>query len=208
MNHEAEKILDDLAGSIGVRIESERQEVESRFLQSPSHTDGARILFYEFQGRIVYEKLSDFRGHFWRLTDGGYYELVDDILMTISCTLCDVINATLSRLSKTADPQTIKLLYMQAGAALKHAKTYEFLSRVRGLFAEFVSEKALPAAWNAVPQCLPCKDAILDFSGQSMIARPPKAGEYFRDPMPVSAYEVMSAIVAPQFELFYDGRCA
>jgi hypothetical protein len=31
MNHEAEKILDDLAGSIGVRIESERQEVEVGF---------------------------------------------------------------------------------------------------------------------------------------------------------------------------------
>lgn len=202
MNLEAKKILDDLAGSIGGIAESERQEVESRFLQSPSNADGARILFYEFQGRIVYEKLSDFRGNFWRLTDGGYYERVNDILMTISCTLCDVINATLSRLAKTADSKTIKLLYEQAGAALKHAKTYEFLSRVKGLFAEFVSEGALPAAWNAVPQCLPCKDAILDFSGQSMIARPPKAGEFFRDPLPVSAYEVMSAIVAPQFELF------
>jgi len=202
MNLEAKKILDDLAGSIGGIDESEKQKLEARFLQSPSHADGARILFYEFQGRIVYEKLSDFRGNFWRLTDGGYYERVNDILMTISCTLCDVINATLSRLAKTADSKTIKLLYEQAGAALKHAKTYEFLSRVKGLFAEFVSEGALPAAWNAVPQCLPCKDAILDFSGQSMIARQPKAGEFFRDPLPVSAYEVMSAIVAPQFELF------
>ena len=202
MNHEAEKILDDLAGSIGVRIESERQEVEVGFLQSPSHTDGARILFYEFQGRIVYEKLSAVRGNFWRLTDAGYYERVDDILTTTSETLCNSINATLANLSKTADPKTTRTLYERAGAALKRAKTREFLYGVLAIFSEFVFEKVLPAAWNAVPQCLPCNDAILDFSGQSMIARPPKAGEFFRDPLPVSAYEVMSAIVAPQFELF------
>ena len=42
MNLEAKKILDDLAGSIGGIAESERQEVESKFLESPSHADGAR----------------------------------------------------------------------------------------------------------------------------------------------------------------------
>lgn len=202
MNNEAKKILDDLAASVGISPASNYAKLELDFFNDPTHAEGARILRNKLQGSIIYERLSDVRGNFWRLTDGGYYELVDDILRTISDSLCNLINATLSRLSKTADSKTIKILYAQAGSALKRAKTREFLLGVKAIFAEDVREKALPAAWNAVPHCLPCLDAILDFSGQSIIARPPKAGEFFRDPLPVNAADVISADLAPNFELF------
>ena len=194
--------VENILQGTGIELPNAKTKIDQDFLESPTHADGAKILLNELRGRIIYERLSAVRGNLWRRTDAGFFEPLDDIFKTASGILCNSINATLTNLSKTADPKTLKTLYERAGAALKRAKTREFLSGVLAFFAELVFEKALPAAWNAVPQCLPCKDAILDFSGQSMIARPPKAGEFFRDPLPVSAYEVMSAIVAPQFELF------
>jgi len=193
-----ETILHD----IGIELPNSKTKSDREFFDSPTHADGAKILHYELQGQIIYERLSAVRGNFWRRTDAGYFEPVDDMFRTASEILCNSIYATLSDLSKTADPKTLKTLYERAGTALKRAKTREFLSGVLAFFAELVLEKELPAAWNAVPQCLPCLDAVLDFSGQSMIARPLRAGEFFRDPLPVKASEVMSAIVAPQFELF------
>lgn len=203
MNPEAKKILDDLAGSVGVHhLEAGSAKLEHDFFDSPTHADGAQILFIKLKDKLIFERLSQTRGNFWKRTEAGYFETVEDIFKISSEILCDSINATLAELSKTADPKTLKLLYERAGAALKRAKTKEFLAGVLAFFAELVFQKELPAAWNSVAQCLPCADAILDFSGSTMLARPAKPGEFFRDPLPIRAADILIADVAPQFELY------
>jgi len=202
MNPEAKKILDDLAGSMGVHLEAGSAKLEHDFFDSPTHADGAQILYIKLKDKIIFERLSQSRGNFWKRTEAGYFELVEDIYKISSEILCDSVNGTLSELSKTADPKTLKLLYERAGAALKRAKTKEFLVGVLAFFGELVFEKDLPAAWNATAQCLPCLDGVLDFTGGEIVARPAKATEFFRDPLPIRAADILSADIAPQFELF------
>ena len=202
MNLEAKNILDDLAGSVGVRLEAGSAKLEHDFFDCPTHADGAQILFTKLKGEIIFERLSQGRGNFWRRTGAGYFEPVDDIYKICSETLCDSINSTLAELLKTANAKTVKSLYETAGAAFKRAKTKDFLAGVLAFFAELVFEKALPAAWNSVQQCLPCTDAVLDFSGSEPLARPARPGEFFRDPLPVRSADILNADVAPQFELY------
>jgi phage/plasmid-associated DNA primase len=61
-----------------------------------------------------------------------------------------------------------------------------FLGRKKGVIKNFVD-------WNSTPECLPCLDCVIDFSGKKMIKRIPKENEYFRDPLNLKYDDIKKA---------------
>jgi hypothetical protein len=113
-------------------------------------------------------------------------------------------NTTSTRIaSRNFRSATIQMSYTkQVGSALQKCRTRNFLHGVVQLFAESVTVPGIQ--WNAIPEVLPTRTDLIDFSGPRPVSRQPKDGEYFRDPLPFDAEDVFNADDTPAFSNFMD----
>jgi hypothetical protein len=75
------------------------------------------------------------------------------------------------------------------------------MARLNSLQRKYCTEPF--SAMERAQECLPCTDGVIDFTGEEIIARPPRDNEYFKDPLPVK--QPISARGYPcKFLLFLD----
>ncbi len=174
-----------------------KEQTKKQFFDSPTHRDAARILVNELQN-IVYQPET---GQYWQLMANGCYELVPDIL-TLACdtvdqAVKDVSNKFIAEMGSKIDVN----IYAKTATARKKARTRDFMSSALAFFAEAVQVQNLASLWNASAECLPTQTGILDFTKDELTIRGPRADEFFRNPLPVKAEDVLKTDVAPHFRL-------
>lgn len=177
------------------KLPTPKEQAARAFFEMPTHRDASKILESELRD-IIYEPES---GEYWKRVKSGCYERVEDMLSLA----CDVVDKAVQEIFDTFTAQMgAKIdanVYSKAGAARKKARTKEFMLSALTFYAEAVQVPNLASLWNATAECLPTQTGILDFSTETLIVRPPRENEYFRDPLPINAEDVLKADVAPHF---------
>lgn len=182
------------------------QAIDEQYFNEPTHRAGAAVLNEAFRGRVIYEKETS---KFYEKTQGGYYEELSDILSRAS----EIIDAAAVRaFKKIIDGLTGSALqnaYLKAGTARKRAQTRDFIQSALAFFAEETLVPQLASRWNATPETLPTISGILDYSGDEIITRPPREGEFYRDPLPYNAEDVLdsgtpASFILTMFSYFAD----
>ncbi|WP_319561335.1 hypothetical protein [Marispirochaeta sp.] len=178
---------------------SETQELYAHFLMAPSHGIAADILFHALGSTTIFERFNDRGGEFFTRDFGQcFYEPAHNMRHRARVVLEDAVNQALEIEKQTTDD--IKGLYSAAGKALQKPRTKDFLASTLILFSERVTVEKLE--WNQTPETLPTLTGILDFSGPEMMIRNPLPGEYFRDPLPYAAEQIVKGGDAPNFSRF------
>lgn len=172
------------------------------FVESPSHGVGADIIARHYKGMVIYEPFdTQGRGQFHRRKKKRcYYEIVYNIHDQARRILEHYVESYREQAAPTSDKPTE--LYKKVGSALQKCRTRNFLHGVVQLFAESVTVPGIQ--WNAIPEVLPTRTDLIDFSGPRPVSRQPKDGEYFRDPLPFDAEDVFKADDTPAFSRFMD----
>lgn len=182
-----------------LRVEQEDQQIDG-FFWTPSHGLAADILFSEFSESWIFERYdSSGRGEFFQRVY-CYYQPVLDPKHRAREVLEREINASFERLRESTSDEEIQKVYSAAGKAIYKVRSKDFLTASLSLFSERISIITIP--WNATPETIPTLTEILDFSGSQPIARAPRADEYFKDPIPLHARDVLHAGACPTFENF------
>ncbi len=189
-----DSILRDMTGGA---MQSINHASNTRFFETPTHRDASRILEQGLRD-IVFEPET---GEYWQRMANGCYERVPDIL-TLACdtvdkAVKDVFDSLTSEMGAKIDAN----MYTKAGIARKKARTKDFMLSALAFFAEAVQVSNLASLWNSSAECLPTETGILDFSSDELTIRAPRDDEYFRDPLPVKAEDVLKANIAPHFRL-------
>ena len=203
------KIADEIAREASGTQQAEREKsADEEFFNMPTHAAGARVLDEAMKTRVIYDPEMKL---WYEKTKAGYYTVIDDMQSRASQILDETAIHVLDSISGNLKGPALQAAYVRAGTARRRAQTKDFINSVLSFFAETAQVKNLGKLWNATPETLPTLTAVLDYSGEELIVRPPRDGEYFRDPLPVNAEEVLAADVAPAFELalldyFPDGE--
>ena len=203
MSHETfldiSKIADEIAReATGTQQAEPEKSAEEEFFNMPTHAAGARVLNQALKNQVIY----DLDTKVWyERTAAGYYNKIEDMQSRASQILDEVVVRTLDSIVGNLKGPALQAAYMRAGTARRRAQTRDFVNNVLSFFAETAQVKSLGTLWNSTPETLATMTGILDFSSDEIIVRPPREGEYFRDPLPVDAEEVLTADVAPAFEL-------
>ena len=173
-----------------------KEQARKQFFDMPTHRDAARILEQELHG-IIYERET---GNYWQKMANGCYEPVPDIL-TMACDVVDdAVKDTSNKFIAEMGAKIDVNVYAKTAAARKKARTKDFMISALAFFAEAVQVTNLASLWNSSAECLPTQTGILDFTKELSI-RAPYDDEFFRDPLPVKAEDVLKANIAPHFRL-------
>ena len=204
MKHEAAQaaalaILDDAethaAKKYGIEI---GQAIDEQFYNEPTHRAGAAVLNRTFQGRVIFEKET---GKYYERTPGGWYDEIPDILSRASATIDAAALRAFRRIVEGLSGSALQAAYVKAGIARKKAQTRDFIQSALAFFAEEILVPDLAGRWNATPETMPTTTGILDYSGDEIIVRPPREGEYYREPLPYSAENVIQGSTPAAFLL-------
>ena len=192
---DAHKLARDTFGDLAAKNDP-KEQAKKQFFEMPTHRDAARILVNELRN-IIYEPET---GEYYQRMENGCYEPVEDIL-TLACDTVDqAVKDTFNALTAEMGAKIDANVYAKAGNARKKARTRDFMLSALAFFAEAVQVSNLASRWNSSAECLPTETGILDFTKELTI-RAPYDGEFFRDPLPVNAEDVLKASVAPRFRL-------
>lgn len=173
------------------------------FQENPTHGRACDVVFSVLSGLVVYEKYGFERGAFFKRKEGTcYWEPFDSVKTCIRAILEKAADDQfhIERAKPGADLQALGKHYC---ALLQKARTNDFLKSTVSLFSErvLVSPRV---PWNMSPECLPCLDKVLDFSGSSIVARDAYEDEFFVNPVPCTSDDVLSAKPSPRFERFLN----
>lgn len=174
------------------------EQIDEQFYNEPTHRAGSDVLKAILRGRVVFEKET---GKFYERTPGGWYDEIPDMLSRASGIIDAATVRAFRRIIDTLTGAALHAAYLKAGSARRRAQSKDFIQSALAFFAEETIVPGLAAQWNATPETLPTRTGILDYSGNEMQARSPQEGEYFRDPLPVSAEDVLKLDIPAAFLL-------
>jgi len=194
----------ELPASVHDRLPASTSSHIEQFLQEPTHSLAADCLFERFAGKIIFERTAPKQGRFWQRQPGGYFEPLDSMLDLASKYLDTAVDEAFEKLKAEAEGATISALFTKAGIARRKARTRDFINGALEFFAAKVLVPNLSARWNEAQECLPCTDGVIDFTGEEIIARPPRDNEYFKDPLPVKTADILREDIPASFLLFLD----
>jgi len=179
--------------------------VAEAFILETSHGTASDVLFQALHDTVIFERVSiDGRGEFYKKSVGCFWEQFPDIRTTAREILETAIDLGFAHLSpKMQSRSEIKTLYESTGKARIKARTKDFLASTLALFSERVM--VFPSVpWNATEEVIPTLTGVLDFSGDQLVSRSPRPEEFFRDPVPCTAEEILQASEIPHFTEFMD----
>ena len=189
------------------------EEIKPDGLLMPVITHGTASdgLHRILKDRIVFDKTNKGgQGDFFiKKKNASYWEPCESLRDKSRKVLERLAARELSAYSKKAglSKEEREAINSNYGKAIQKIRTADFLSSSILLFAE----KAIvpKISWNLTPGCLPTLDKVLDFSGKTIIARDAHEGEFFRNPVPCTAQEIIDAQKSERFDafmknLFYD----
>jgi len=169
------------------------------FFELPTHYSAARILAEEWRDSVIFESFSKGfvsshkAGQFYRQMAGGWYEKFNTIYgeasRILEAKLTDYFNKRIKQCQTMGDK--IKC-YKKFQSALICAGMVGFLNNAFAFLAETIKVSGLPTKWNNTPNTLPILDGIADFTGQELIIRHAKPGEYYKNPLPITSAELMA----------------
>jgi len=178
-----------------------------QFLKAPTHGTASDVLFIVLGSTIICERtnLAEHRGEFFKRLPGTcYFEPFPTIRQTARTVLEFAIDRALLSLKPEIDGKEIKDLYIAAGKAKGKARTRDFIAGALELFSDSIL--VFPnIPWNETPEAIPTQTDVVDFSGPEPIARPARSGEYFRNPAPCTAIQIIEATEAPEFSRYMAG---
>lgn len=180
---EATLQINDIVRDLGAPSDTAHvgNELIREYFELPTNASAARILLDSWQAGVIYERLSDHSGRFWKKTQYSYWEPFDDILLEAQELLSSKVLAYFDGIKAEGQKQD----YERASMALRKARTRDFLESALVFLGEAVLVPDVSAKWNRVPECLPVKNGIIAFSGNEPVLRDAEADEYFRDPLDV-----------------------
>ena len=175
--------------------------LQQQFLTAPSHGLASDLLLMELGERVIFERFSARGdGQFYvRHNEQCFYEPVFDIRARAREILETAVVCAHKAALAAGDGEP-KQVYNAAGNALQKARTNDFLKSAVQLFAERVTVPDLK--WNTTPRALPTLTGIIDFSTSKLEVRSAYEGEHFKDPIPVSAREIIQGGETPAFNQF------
>ncbi len=179
------------------------QKTETDFFNSLSHGTGADVLHLSLHDYIF--EPYDRRGNgdfFYRENGTAYYQKTIDPKETARRILEQSIERAFEFSKINNSNGDAKSVYQQWGKALKKAQTRDFLAGVLSLYSEQIIIDTIPR--NETHEVLPCLDKIIDFTGKKPVARDPKPGEYFFDPIKLKADQILSAKKTPKYDKFLE----
>ena len=174
-----------------------------QFLEAPSHGTAADVLNIILATSVIFERTNlDGRGEFFQKAPGTcYYEPFPTIRESARAILEEAVEKALAILEDQTEGRGIKDLYAQAGKAKSKSRTRDFISGALTLFSDSIL--VFPnIRWNETPETIPTLTELIDFSGLHPIARQAREGEYFRNPAPCTAEQILKADQAAAF-MFY-----
>lgn len=180
--------------------EGVEKERVAHFLQAPSHGLAADILYEKLGDTFIFERF-DTRGagrFYARIKGHCYYEPVYDARSQARGILETAVTRAFEAARATDDD--VKGLYEAAGKAYQKCRTVDFLSSALSLFAESVTVPDI--SWNATPEAHPTLTGVVDFSGERIEIRDAYQQEYFKDPVPVRAEDVVHGGNTDNFDQF------
>jgi len=175
------------------------------FLFSPSHAVGKRIVEKVFRDFIIFERTNvSGAGEFYKRNPGQcFYEPFPDVRMVAGEILEAAVDLAFCKQLETVQGREVTEVYSKAGRAKVRTRTRDFLAGVLSLYSDAVLVyPAIP--WNESQECISTLTEIIDFTGKEPIARPPKEKEYFRNPAPCSAEQVLTAGVPVKFFAYLE----
>ena len=184
-------------------------ETAKTFIFESAHGTAADVLFLALGDSVRCERttLNGGDSFFHRAAGACYYSPFPDIRRIARIVLEKAVIDGLAVAEKESAGREIKDLYEKAGKARAKARTRDFIAGALGFFGDRVlSYPAIP--WNATPEAIPTLTAVFDFSGDKPCSRQPWEGEYFRDPAPCTAEEILEASEAPRLYAFIDSLFA
>jgi phage/plasmid-associated DNA primase len=184
-------IARDLSDGAVQRIDE--NPVVREFFELPTHESAARILAEEWRDSVIFESFgkgfADRKaGRFYRRTAGGWYEPFADIINAASDLLAQKIADFAHPLILEAKKEILENLK----AALRRARSRDFIESALVYLSAIVEVPDLSRKWNQATETLPILDGIADFTGQELIIRHAKPGEYYKNPLPITAQELMA----------------
>ena len=194
-------ILDQAEAASLERLNLPKETTRSeRYFHQPTNANAAALLRERWAADVVYERLSQHIGTFWKRQPGGHFARFDDVLVAATVLLEKAVDWEFERLKVKATGNELHALYRQAGISMKASQTKDRVLAALSYLADMMTVKRLPSLWNIAPECIPTTTGILDFSGADLILRAPKPGEYFRDPVNIDAQTVLDAGEPERFE--------
>ena len=179
------------------------------FLHAPQHGTAADLLHHAMRSSVVAERITlNESNRFFRRATATCYSIPFSTIRTVSRLVLEkAVDDALDAEKPLTQGQDIKDLYSQAGKATAKARTRDFIAGALAFFSDMVLvEPSIP--WNATREAIPTLTDVLDFSGPQLAARPARKGEYFRDPAPCTAQEILEAKDAPRFRDFIEALFA
>ncbi len=192
-----------IAQSVARYEPADMDNVEIDFFRSLSHGSGADVLQLHLKDYLFepYDRRGN--GDFYFKKPGEcYYQKVQNPKATAREVLEKSINRSFGCLKQNISSKDVKEVYSQMGNALKKCRTRDFLNGVLALYAEGVILDPIPR--NETPEALPCLDKVIDFSEKTPSIRDPNPGEYFFDPIPYKAEEILSAKETLKYDHFLE----
>lgn len=180
---------------------------EIYFKEDPSHGRAADVIYERLKGVVVYERHGFDRGLFYKRSEGAcFWEPFENVRTTVRGILEEVSDRVFlqQKIALGAEKgDMLRALMKKYFAHLQKARTNDFLKSVVSLFSErvLVSPRV---PWNMTTEAIPCLDKVIDFSGSSIIARDAREGEYFINPVPCKAEDILLSGSSPRFDRFMN----
>ncbi len=178
---------------------------EIYFQEDPTHGRASDVIYEKMKGEVIYEKHGFERGAFYRRKVGTcYWEPFETVRTEARNILGRVADEQFLKAKASianTEGDTIKGLFRKYYNHIKKSMTNDFLKSTVSLFSErvLVSPRV---PWNMTSEALPCLDRVIDFHGSRTTARDALPGEYFVNPVPCMADDILNAGASPRFDRF------
>lgn len=157
------------------------------FFELPTHASAARILRRVWGDSVIFERLSEHSGVFWKRGQHGIWARFDDAATEAEAILSEAVMRYFDGIRYSGQKHDFERAY----AALRKSRSRDFLQSSLALLAETATVPDLSGKWNNKPNCLPVKNGILDYGDDEPILRDAEPGEYFRDPLDADGNRIL-----------------
>lgn len=169
------------------------------FVDAPTHGAAADVLAQVLRKTHIAERLRlDGAADFYQKT-GPYHEPALRIREDAREILEDAVRDIRDAADKQILSKEIHRLYEKIGKAISKARTRDFVTGALSFLADMLLVPGGRIPWNTTPEAIPCLDAVLDFSGDTLQVRDAKPTEYFRNPAPCRASDIIAAARSERF---------
>ena len=177
------------------------QKKAEELIETPTHGLAENVLTPHLEGDYIFERTNNRGGGQWYRKNGVVWEPEYQIRILEREVLEAEIYAAHARLDAiTFDGKKTADIFKKTGKAIQKAQSVDFLNKTEEILREALGVD--PIAWNSTPDTLPCTDALIDFSGPKIKTREPEPGEYWRDPVPFTAAEIIESPHPVKYEKF------